>query len=94
MVVSASGTVLSEDAAIEIIRSIIDGDPRIKSEIEACIKRMDPTTSSALKKLSVAPYLTKEQRENLIEMKKRELCVYHQYTHDNIFGPLVDSALV
>ena len=93
MTVSATGTILSEYVAIQIIRSIIDSDRRIKAEIEGRIRQLDPTNSKALKKLSAAPYLTKEQRDNLVEMKKREIAVYEQYTHDNIFGPLVDSAL-
>jgi ribonuclease HII len=94
MIISASGTILSYDTAVDRIRSIIDSDPRIKREIEAKMKQIDTKNSSALKKLSAAKYLSKQERDHEIEMKKRELATYDEYIHDQIFGPLVDSALV
>jgi hypothetical protein len=94
MIISASGTVLSYDTAVDRIRAIIDSDPRIKAEIQAKMGRLDPSNSSALKKLSTNPNLTKQERDHEIELKKRELATFDQYIHDNIFGQAVDAVLV
>lgn len=93
MVISASGTILSHDTAKERIRFIIDGDARIKAEIEARIQQLDSNASSALKKLYDARYLSQKERENEIEMKKRELAIYDQWVADSIFATRVDNAL-
>jgi hypothetical protein len=94
MVISASGTILSHETAKERIRLIIDSDPRIKREIEAKMRQIDAKVSSALKKLDSAQYLSQQERDHEIEMKKRELAIFDQWLHDNIFGPRVDNALV
>jgi hypothetical protein len=93
MVISASFTQLPDDVAQERIKFIIDSDPRIKREIEARMKKIDAKNSSAVNKLSAAPYLSQQERAAEIEKKKRELAIYDQYIADLIFRPKVDSAL-
>jgi hypothetical protein len=93
MVISASGgTVLSEYTAIQRIRAIIDGDPRIKSEIEQKIRAIEAAIlQKPPRRLRIK--ITEKELEKEIERKKREWAAYAQYLEDSVFATAVDNAL-
>ena len=93
MVISASGgTVLSEYTAIQRIRAIIDGDPRIKAEVEQKIRAIEAAILSKRRsKLSIK--ITEKELDKEVERKKNELAAYAQYLEDSIFATAVDNAL-
>jgi hypothetical protein len=96
VIISASGgTVLSEYTAIQRIRAIIDGDPRIKSEIEQKIRAIEAAIlqKPAGRQGSMRYKITEKEMETEIEKKKREWAIYAQYIEDAVFAGRVDNAL-
>lgn len=103
MVVSESGTILSEYTGIQRIKTIIDGDPRIKSEIAARMKDLLGASKAPTLKYVFQPFplgvrvlkqrYTDKELNMEIEKTAREKAVYAQYIEDAIFASKVNSAL-
>ena len=93
MVISATGTTVSEHTAKRRIRNIIDGDRGIKSEVDAAKTRLDSKNLKVLSDIDADPSLSDAEKDEEKELKKRELAILFVYINNAIFQQKVLAAL-
>jgi hypothetical protein len=93
MVVSATGTALTEFTAKERIRKIIANDRAIETEVDAAKKKLDSKNLTVLQDIDSDANLTQAEKDAEKELKKRELAILSVYLSNLVFQQKVIAAL-